>query len=156
MLSSLSQGLKGQFRVPGDKSISHRAIMLGSLAEGVTQVSGFLEAEDALATLKTFQLMGVDIERLGEGRLRINGVGLHGLKAPQEDLYVGNSGTSMRLLSGILAGQKFDSTLTGDHSLTKRPMRRVLDPLSLMGAAVESTDAGTSPCLLYTSDAADE
>ncbi|AFT66726.1 MULTISPECIES: 3-phosphoshikimate 1-carboxyvinyltransferase [Cycloclasticus] len=149
MLSSLSQGLKGQFRVPGDKSISHRAIMLGSLAEGVTQVSGFLEAEDALATLKTFQLMGVDIERLGEGRLRINGVGLHGLKAPQEDLYVGNSGTSMRLLSGILAGQKFDSTLTGDHSLTKRPMRRVLDPLSLMGAAVESTDAGTSPLKVH-------
>jgi 3-phosphoshikimate 1-carboxyvinyltransferase len=119
--------------------------MLGSLAVGVTEVSGFLEAEDALATLKTFQSMGVNIEQLGEGRLRIHGVGLHGLKKPANDLYVGNSGTSMRLLSGILAGQKFDSVLTGDSSLTKRPMRRVLDPLSLMGAEVESTEDGTSP-----------
>lgn len=106
MLSSLSQGLKGQFRVPGDKSISHRAIMLGSLAEGVTQVSGFLEAEDALATLETFQLMGVDIERLGEGRLRINGVGLHGLKAPQEDLYVGKFRNLDALIIGYIGWPK--------------------------------------------------
>jgi 3-phosphoshikimate 1-carboxyvinyltransferase len=145
MISSPSNGLRGTFRVPGDKSISHRSVMLGSLAEGVTEVSGFLEAEDALATLKTFQSMGVNIEQLGEGRLRIHGVGLHGLKKPANDLYVGNSGTSMRLLSGILAGQRFDSVLTGDSSLTKRPMRRVLDPLSLMGAEVESTEDGTSP-----------
>jgi 3-phosphoshikimate 1-carboxyvinyltransferase len=119
--------------------------MLGSLAEGVTEVSGFLEAEDALATLKTFQSMGVKIERLGQGKLRIHGVGLHGLSKPDDDLYVGNSGTSMRLLSGILAGQSFDSVLTGDNSLSKRPMRRVLDPLALMGASVQSTDKGTSP-----------
>jgi len=145
MISNPSTGLTGTFRVPGDKSISHRSVMLGSLAEGVTEVSGFLEAEDALATLKTFQSMGVNIERPASGCLRIHGVGLHGLKKPADDLYVGNSGTSMRLLSGILAGQKFDSVLTGDNSLSKRPMRRVLDPLALMGAQVESTEKGTSP-----------
>ena len=145
MISGPSDGLTGKFRVPGDKSISHRSVMLGSLAEGVTEVSGFLEAEDALATLKAFEDMGVKIDRLGQGRLRIHGVGLHGLVAPKNDLYVGNSGTSMRLLSGILAGQTFDSVLSGDASLTKRPMRRVLDPLALMGATVESTDKGTSP-----------
>jgi len=145
MLSSPSKGLTGQFRVPGDKSISHRSVMLGSLAIGVTEVSGFLEAEDALATLKTFQSMGVEIERPAEGCLRIHGVGLHGLKKPDGDLYVGNSGTSMRLLSGILAAQAFDTVLTGDASLSKRPMRRVLDPLALMGAQVASTKKGTSP-----------
>ena len=145
ILSSPTQGLSGKFRVPGDKSISHRAVMLGSLAEGVTEVTGFLEAEDALATLACFQAMGVKIDRLSEGRLRIYGVGLHGLKAPENVLYVGNSGTSMRLLSGILAGQSFDSVLTGDNSLTKRPMRRVIDPLTLMGAVVNSSDKGTSP-----------
>ncbi|ORU92027.1 MAG: 3-phosphoshikimate 1-carboxyvinyltransferase [Cycloclasticus sp. symbiont of Bathymodiolus heckerae] len=152
MISSPSKGLTGKFRVPGDKSISHRSVMLGSLAEGITEVTGFLEAEDALATLKTFQSMGVNIERLGEGKLRIHGVGLHGLQAPEGDLYVGNSGTSMRLLSGILAGQKFDSVLTGDNSLTKRPMRRVLDPLAVMGANVKSTEAGTSPLHISKSD----
>ena len=145
IISSPTQGLSGKFRVPGDKSISHRAVMLGSLAEGVTEVTGFLEAEDALATLACFQAMGVKIDRLSEGRLRIYGVGLHGLKAPENALYVGNSGTSMRLLSGILAGQPFDSVLTGDNSLTKRPMRRVIDPLTLMGAVVNSSDKGTSP-----------
>lgn len=145
ILSSPTQGLSGKFRVPGDKSISHRAVMLGSLAEGVTEVTGFLEAEDALATLACFQAMGVKIDRLSEGSLRIYGVGLHGLKAPENALYVGNSGTSMRLLSGILAGQSFDSVLTGDNSLTKRPMRRVIDPLTLMGAVVNSSDKGTSP-----------
>ncbi len=145
ILSSPTQGLSGKFRAPGDKSISHRAVMLGSLAEGVTEVTGFLEAEDALATLACFQAMGVKIDRLSEGRLRIYGVGLHGLKAPENALYVGNSGTSMRLLSGILAGQPFDSVLTGDNSLTKRPMRRVIDPLTLMGAVVNSSDKGTSP-----------
>ncbi|MEH6503397.1 MAG: 3-phosphoshikimate 1-carboxyvinyltransferase [Cycloclasticus sp.] len=145
MISSPSTGLKGEFRVPGDKSISHRSVMLGSLAEGITEVSGFLEADDALATLAAFQNMGVNIEHLGPGQLRIHGVGLHGLQKPAADLYVGNSGTSMRLLSGILAGQKFDSVMTGDSSLTKRPMRRVLDPLALMGANVESSENGTAP-----------
>lgn len=131
--------------MPGDKSISHRSIMLGSIAEGVTEVSGLLEAEDVLATLATFESMGVNIERLGDGCLRIHGVGLHGLKAPSNDLYVGNSGTSMRLLVGLLAGQAFDATLTGDVSLSKRPMRRVLDPLVLMGAKVQSNENGFSP-----------
>lgn len=145
MISSPSTGLNGEFRVPGDKSISHRSVMLGSLAEGITEVSGFLEADDALATLAAFQNMGVNIEHLGPGQLRIHGVGLHGLQKPAADLYVGNSGTSMRLLSGILAGQQFDSVMSGDGSLTKRPMRRVLDPLALMGANVESSSNGTAP-----------
>lgn len=148
MFSSSAAALKGSIRVPGDKSISHRSIMLGSLAEGVTEVKGFLEAEDALATMKTFQAMGVNIERLGEQHLRIHGVGLNGLKAPREALYVGNSGTSMRLLAGILAAQPFESVLTGDASLTKRPMRRVLDPLELMGAEVESSEKGTAPLII--------
>ena len=144
-LTKASTNLSGTFRVPGDKSISHRSIMLGSLAEGVTEVNGFLEAEDALATLKAFQSMGVNIERLGEGRVRIHGVGMKGLKAPKEALYVGNSGTSMRLLAGLLAGQPFDSVLTGDASLTRRPMKRVLDPLKEMGAVINSNEEGTAP-----------
>ncbi|MGR9045332.1 MAG: 3-phosphoshikimate 1-carboxyvinyltransferase [Gammaproteobacteria bacterium] len=137
--------LKGEARVPGDKSISHRSIMLGSLAEGVTHVTGFLEAEDALATLQAFRDMGVAIEGPDNGKLTIHGVGKHGLKAPQKPLYLGNSGTSMRLLSGLLAGQAFDSVLTGDKSLSGRPMKRVTDPLATMGAVIESTEKGTAP-----------
>ncbi len=137
--------LTGRIRVPGDKSISHRSIMLGSLAEGVTKVSGFLEGEDNLATLDAFRSMGVNIEGPNKGQVTIHGVGLHGLKPPVKDLYVGNSGTSIRLLSGLLAAQKFDSTLTGDVSLSGRPMRRVTDPLTAMGARVETTEAGTPP-----------
>jgi 3-phosphoshikimate 1-carboxyvinyltransferase len=137
--------LTGRIRVPGDKSISHRSIMLGSLSEGVTEVSGFLEGEDNLATLDAFRSMGVTIEGPHEGHVTIHGVGLHGLKPPVNDLYVGNSGTSIRLLSGLLAAQKFDSTLTGDFSLSGRPMRRVTDPLTAMGARVETTEAGTPP-----------
>ena len=108
--------LQGEARVPGDKSMSHRSIMLGSLADGVTHVKGFLEAEDALATLQAFRDMGVEIEGPVDGCLTIHGVGKHGLKAPKNDLYLGNSGTSMRLLSGLLAGQPFNSVLTGDKS----------------------------------------
>ena len=137
--------LTGRIRVPGDKSISHRSIMLGSLAEGVTEVSGFLEGEDNLATLEAFRSMGVTIEGPHEGRVSIHGVGLQGLKQPAKDLYVGNSGTSIRLLSGLLAAQDFDSTLTGDESLNSRPMRRVTKPLASMGARVETTEAGTPP-----------
>lgn len=137
--------LTGEARVPGDKSISHRSIMLGALAEGVTQVTGFLEAEDALATLEAFRAMGVKIEGPVDGKLTIYGVGKFGLKAPTEPLYLGNSGTSMRLLSGLLAGQAFDSTLTGDKSLSGRPMKRVTEPLSKMGAVIETTEAGTAP-----------
>ena len=137
--------LQGEARVPGDKSISHRSIMLGSLAEGVTHVKGFLEAEDALATLQAFRDMGVEIEGPNNGELTIHGVGKHGLKAPQKPLYLGNSGTSMRLLSGLLAGQAFDSVLTGDKSLSGRPMKRVTDPLAKMGAVIETTEKGTAP-----------
>lgn len=137
--------LKGQVRVPGDKSISHRSIMLGSLAEGVTEVSGFLEGEDSLATLQAFRDMGVVIEGPDKGRVVVHGVGLQGLKAPAGPLYLGNSGTSMRLLVGILAGQSFDSVLTGDESLSTRPMKRVADPLALMGADIETGEGGTPP-----------
>ena len=137
--------LQGQVRVPGDKSISHRSIMLGSLAEGTTHVSGFLEGDDALATLRAFQAMGVIIEGPENGQVTIHGVGLDGLQAPKEPIYLGNSGTSMRLICGLLAGQKFDATLTGDKSLSGRPMRRVTDPLAKMGAVIETTEKGTAP-----------
>jgi 3-phosphoshikimate 1-carboxyvinyltransferase len=137
--------LKGEARVPGDKSISHRSIMLGSLAEGVTHVKGFLEAEDALATLQAFRDMGVKIEGPVNGELTIHGVGKHGLKAPEKALYLGNSGTSMRLLSGLLAGQAFNTVLTGDKSLSGRPMKRVTDPLKTMGAEIQTTEKGTAP-----------
>lgn len=141
--------LTGQLRVPGDKSISHRSIMLGSLATGDTRVSGFLEGEDSLATLAAFRAMGVRIEGPDAGALRIHGVGLHGLQAPREALYLGNSGTSMRLMSGLLAGQAFDTTLTGDASLSVRPMQRVVRPLTSMGARIDATPAGTAPLLIH-------
>ncbi|HAO32151.1 MAG TPA: 3-phosphoshikimate 1-carboxyvinyltransferase, partial [Candidatus Competibacteraceae bacterium] len=115
--------LRGRLRVPGDKSISHRAIMFGALAEGVTTINGFLEGEDCLATLRAFRAMGVRIDGPDRGRVVVHGVGLHGLRAPAEPLDMGNSGTSMRLLAGLLAGQAFDTVLTGDASLTRRPMR---------------------------------
>ncbi|OUS04794.1 bifunctional prephenate dehydrogenase/3-phosphoshikimate 1-carboxyvinyltransferase [Gammaproteobacteria bacterium 54_18_T64] len=137
--------LQGRARVPGDKSISHRSIMLGSLAEGITEVSGFLEGEDSLATLQAFRDMGVVIEGPDHGGVVVHGVGLQGLKAPAGPLYLGNSGTSMRLLVGILAGQTFDSVLTGDDSLSTRPMKRVADPLALMGADIETGEGGTPP-----------
>ncbi|MGB4073044.1 bifunctional prephenate dehydrogenase/3-phosphoshikimate 1-carboxyvinyltransferase [Pseudomonas sp.] len=137
--------LSGQIRVPGDKSISHRSIMLGALAEGTTEVEGFLEGEDALATLQAFRDMGVVIEGPHHGRVTIHGVGLHGLQPPPGPIYLGNSGTSMRLLSGLLAGQPFDSVLTGDASLTKRPMNRVAKPLREMGAVVETAAEGRPP-----------
>jgi len=137
--------LSGEFRVPGDKSISHRSIMLGSLAEGTTEVSGFLEGEDSLATLQSFRDMGVVIEGPHRGRVTVHGVGLHGLKTPPNALYLGNSGTSMRLLSGLMAAQKFDVEMTGDESLSKRPMGRVADPLRTMGAVIESAENGRPP-----------
>ena len=137
--------LKGRIRVPGDKSISHRSIMLGSIAEGVTEVSGFLEGEDSLATLKAFRAMGVDIKGPDAGRVVVHGVGLHGLKAPSAPLELGNSGTSMRLLFGLLAGQAFDVEVVGDHSLMSRPMRRVTEPLASMGAMISTTEKGTAP-----------
>ncbi len=137
--------VSGKLRIPGDKSISHRSIMLGSLANGVTEVTGFLEGEDSLATLQAFRDMGVVIEGPIDGRVTIYGVGLHGLKAPIGPLYLGNSGTSMRLLSGLLAGQSFDVELTGDESLSKRPMERVAVPLRQMGAVIETEEGGRPP-----------
>ena len=137
--------LSGEFRVPGDKSISHRSIMLGSLAEGTTEVTGFLEGEDSLATLQSFRDMGVVIEGPHRGRVTVHGVGLHGLKTPPNALYLGNSGTSMRLLSGLMAAQNFDVEMTGDASLSKRPMNRVADPLREMGAVIESAENGRPP-----------
>ena len=136
---------QGDLRVPGDKSMSHRSIMLGSLAEGMTEVTGFLEGEDSLATLQSFREMGVQIEGPDKGRVVIHGVGLHGLKAPSKPLYLGNSGTSIRLLSGLLAGQSFDTELTGDASLSGRPMGRVADPLREMGAVIETAEGGRPP-----------
>ncbi|WP_252271382.1 bifunctional prephenate dehydrogenase/3-phosphoshikimate 1-carboxyvinyltransferase [Pseudomonas subflava] len=144
-LANPGGSLSGRIRVPGDKSISHRSIMLGSLAEGTTQVEGFLEGEDALATLQAFRDMGVVIEGPHHGKVAIHGVGLNGLKPPPGPLYLGNSGTSMRLLSGLLAAQPFDTVLTGDASLSKRPMNRVAKPLREMGAVIETGPEGRPP-----------
>ena len=130
----------GDIKVPGDKSISHRAAMLGAIAEGPTQIRGFLEGEDCLATLAALASMGVGIDRTGPGELRIGGVGLLGLRAPASALDLGNSGTSMRLFAGLLAGQVFDSILIGDASLMQRPMERVAAPLRRMGADIRTTD----------------
>jgi 3-phosphoshikimate 1-carboxyvinyltransferase len=140
--------LSGTIRVPGDKSISHRSIMLGSLAEGETRINGFLEGEDSLATLNAFRAMGVEIEGPEMGSVRIKGVGMHGLTTPDAPLDLGNSGTSMRLLSGLLAGSGVAVTLTGDSSLSSRPMGRVIDPLSEMGAKIDSQPGGTAPLVL--------
>ena len=131
--------------VPGDKSVSHRALMLGSIAEGRTEVSGFLAGEDCLATLAAMRELGVSIDQPSATRLTIDGVGLHGLHAPMDDLYLGNSGTAMRLLAGMLSGQEFSTTLTGDESLNGRPMGRIIKPLTMMGAAIESDCDGTPP-----------
>jgi 3-phosphoshikimate 1-carboxyvinyltransferase len=132
-------------RVPGDKSISHRAIMLGAVADGESRISGFLEGDDALATLRAFRRLGVAIEGPTRGEVRVEGVGLNGLRAADGPLDMGNSGTSMRLLCGLLAGQRFASTLIGDRSLSRRPMGRVTEPLSAMGARIAATAEGTAP-----------
>ena len=135
----------GEARVPGDKSISHRSIMLGAIAEGTTRISGFLEGEDALATVAAFRAMGVEIDGPHNGEVTIHGVGLHGLRAPEQALDLGNAGTSIRLLSGLLAGQAFDCSLTGDESLRGRPMGRVMNPLAAMGAKISSAEGGRPP-----------
>jgi 3-phosphoshikimate 1-carboxyvinyltransferase len=142
MQFSLAPGgkLTGRIRVPGDKSMSHRSIMLGAIAEGRTSVSGFLEGEDALATLSAFRAMGVEISDPQSGRLTIEGVGLRGLHAPKQTLDLGNSGTSIRLMSGLLAGQSFDTVLTGDESLLRRPMGRIINPLNQMGASIDARE----------------
>lgn len=137
--------LRGRVRVPGDKSISHRAIMLASIAEGVTRISGFLEGEDAIATMKVFRALGVKIDGPQQGHVTVRGAGMHGLRPPAAALDCGNAGTAMRLLAGLLAGQPFDCELTGDDSLRRRPMRRVADPLARMGASIETAEGGRPP-----------
>mgnify|MGYP005810362035 CR=1 FL=1 len=138
--------LSGRMRVPGDKSISHRAVMLGALANGTTEVRDCLMGEDVRATMGAFRALGVAIEARENGRLiLVHGRGLHGLRAPDRVLDLGNSGTSIRLLSGIIAGSGLGATLTGDESLRRRPMRRVTEPLALMGAAIRTAANGTPP-----------
>jgi len=134
--------------VPGDKSISHRSVMLGGIANGCCNISGFLAGEDCLATLAALESMGVRIERHTETDLSVYGVGLRGLSSPARPLDMGNSGTAMRLMTGLLAGQSFDATLTGDSSLSGRPMGRVIKPLTKMGAIIDSDD-GTPPLVVH-------
>jgi len=133
-------GIGGTITVPGDKSISHRALMLGAIAEGPTQIHGFLDGEDCLATRAALEALGVSIYKNALQPVRVSGVGSHGLHAPMKVLDLGNSGTGIRLLTGLLAGQPFDSELTGDASLRQRPMERVAGPLRAMGARIETTD----------------
>lgn len=139
--------LHGEIRVPGDKSISHRAIMFAALADGVSRISGFLEGEDTRATARAFVQMGVSIETPSASERIVHGVGIDGLQPPRSGAAIdcGNAGTGMRLLAGLLAGQQFDTTLVGDESLSKRPMRRVIDPLAQMGAKIGANDGGLPP-----------
>jgi len=134
--------LSGTVEVPGDKSISHRAALLGALADGVTEVQGYLEGEDCLRTLTAIQMMGVEVTKKGPGHYRIAGVGLHGLTEPNDIIDCGNSGTTARLLIGLLAGQPFWTLLTGDESLRRRPMKRVVEPLGRMGATIVGRGGG--------------
>lgn len=145
MIFKKSTPLRGELAVPGDKSISHRAVMLGALAKGTTSVTNFLKGADCLSTISCFEKMGIEIEQL-PSEILIHGKELHGLNAPETILDAGNSGTTTRLLSGILAGQAFCTTLTGDASIQKRPMTRIITPLSQMGGKIESlSDNGCAP-----------
>ena len=143
------QPLRGSLRIPGDKSISHRAVMFAALADGVSTIDGFLEGEDTRATAAIFARMGVRIETPSASRRIVHGVGVDGLQAPDGPLDCGNAGTGMRLLAGLLAAQPFDSVLVGDASLSKRPMRRVTTPLALMGARIDTRDDGTPPLHIH-------
>lgn len=136
-MTATSRPLRGELMIPGDKSISHRAVMFGSLAKGTTEITNFLQGADCLSTISCFQKMGISIENTRE-RILVHGKGLHGLKEPSSIMDCGNSGTTTRLISGILSGQKFTSHLTGDESIQKRPMKRIIDPLSQMGARIIS------------------
>jgi len=142
--------LNGTVVVPGDKSMSHRAIMFGAIAHGVTEVSGFLEGEDSLHTLDAFRAMGVRIERGGVGEVVLHGQGVAALTAPKTSIYLGNSGTGMRLLTGLLAGMNIPAVLTGDASLSVRPMRRIVDPLTQMGAIISTGEGGRPPLNIET------
>jgi len=151
MLLSPVKRISGAVTVPGDKSISHRSIMLGSLANGTTEITGFLKSADCLSTMNAFRAMGIEIVEYPD-IIIVKGKGLHGLSEPSSTLDVGNSGTTTRLLTGILAGQKFNSELSGDESLNTRPMKRIIDPLNKMGADVRSlNDNGCAPLLVLPS-----
>lgn len=143
-----AQSLRGDVTVPGDKSISHRAVMFGALADADTHITGFLMGEDCLSTISCFKKMGVSID-VSEKEVVVHGVGLHGLKAPDELLYTGNSGTTTRLLCGILAGQPFSSTVNGDTSIQKRPMGRIMKPLREMGADISGKDGNLCPLTIH-------
>ncbi len=142
------QKLKGIIKVPGDKSISHRAIILGAIADGETKIKGFLKGEDCLNTIRIFQKMGVQIQQNVKGEILIHGRGLRGLSVPKSILNIGNSGTTIRLVSGILAGQNFTSTITGDESICSRPMKRIIIPLRQMGAKIESNNENFAPLII--------
>ena len=146
---SRGNALQGDIEIPGDKSVSHRAVMFAALADGVSHIDGFLEGEDTRATAAMFAKMGVRIETPSASQRIVHGVGLHGLQAPGESLDCGNAGTGMRLIAGVLAGQAFDSTLIGDESLSKRPMRRIMDPLSKMGARIDAQPGGVPPLHIH-------
>jgi 3-phosphoshikimate 1-carboxyvinyltransferase len=141
--------LRGTLAIPGDKSISHRAVMFAALADGVSTIDGFLEGEDTRATAAIFARMGVRIETPSPSRRIVHGVGIDGLRAPDGPLDCGNAGTGMRLLAGLLAAQRFDSVLVGDASLSKRPMRRVTVPLAEMGARIDTGEGGTPPLRIH-------
>ena len=151
LLATTSKPLRGEITVPGDKSISHRAVMFGALAKGTTRIRGFLRGADCLSTISCFRQMGIEINDTAE-EVILQGKGLHGLSAPSDTLYTGNSGTTTRLISGILAGQPFSTKVTGDASICKRPMKRVMDPLTMMGASIES-EPGNGCCPLLISPA---
>jgi 3-phosphoshikimate 1-carboxyvinyltransferase len=148
-VSEPAGALRGALRVPGDKSISHRAVMLAALAEGTSHISGFLEGEDTRASARAFAAMGVEVQTPSASERVVRGVGLHGLRAPAQAIDCGNAGTGMRLLTGLLAGQQFGTTLIGDESLSRRPMRRVVDPLTQMGARIDAQPGGMPPLQIH-------
>lgn len=150
-LAQPGKPLRGTLRVPGDKSVSHRALMLGAIAEGNTRIEGFLEGADTLATASILGQLGVRVEAPSAGVRLVQGAGLHGLRASAGALDCGNAGTGMRLLAGLLAGQRFESCLVGDASLSRRPMARVIDPLRRMGARIESGEGGVPPLRIHSS-----
>jgi 3-phosphoshikimate 1-carboxyvinyltransferase len=151
-LASPGSPLRGEILVPGDKSVSHRALMLAAIADGSSQISGFLEGEDTRATARILAQLGVRIEAPGPGRRIVHGVGLHGLVGTDQELDCGNAGTGMRLLAGLLAGQAFSSRLVGDASLTMRPMGRVLAPLAAMGARIDAREGGLPPLIIHANN----
>jgi len=152
-VATRGDALRGALAMPGDKSISHRAIMLAALADGRSRIEGFLEGEDTRATAMIFQQLGVRIHAPSAGVRIVDGVGIDGLRAPEQPLDCGNAGTAMRLLAGVLAGQRFDSRLIGDVSLTRRPMARVIEPLTRMGACIDAAPGDTPPLVIHGVDA---